>query len=177
MGLSSRQVKSRGHKNDVNVILYIINRHRLKVNTSFGSSIALLFGGIAVIHRNLYTRIKSQLKTGSHCLTSHDANFYYISTVPDRCLSLLFASSSSQTLHGFGVFTESTGSILTNLKLPILGIVGPWSGSLFLWWHSSAPYLQDKLCQHSQHDYVRMRLIYVNMQHDFVDMQHNLSRM
>ena len=38
-------------------------------------------------------------------------------------------------------------------------------------------YLQDKLCHHSQNDYVRMRLIYVNMQHDFVDMQHNLSRM
>ena len=31
-----------------------------------------------------------------------------------------------------------------------------------VWWHTSAPYMQ--------HNYVNMRIIYVEMQHNYVDM-------
>ena len=30
--------------------------------------------------------------------------------------------------------------------------------------------MQDKLCQHMQHNYVNMRLIYVDMQDSYLDM-------
>ena len=46
---------------------------------------------------------------------------------------------------------------------------------LFLWWHTSASYMQEELFQHATKYYIIHSIIFVNMQH--VDMQHNLSRM
>ena len=45
---------------------------------------------------------------------------------------------------------------------------------LFLWWHTSASYMQEELVQHAT-KYIIHSTIFVNMQH--VDMQHNLIRM
>ena len=43
----------------------------------------------------------------------------------------------------------------------------------FLWWHTFAIYMQDKLVVNVQNNNVNMRHIYVNLQHIYVDMQPN----
>ena len=39
-------------------------------------------------------------------------------------------------------------------------------------WTASAPYMQDKFCQ-LKHNYINMKLIYVNMQHDITRLLFN----
>ena len=140
-GLSSRLVRSRGFRatdTKMTSTLYYtfnwkkINRHRLKVNTFFGSSLALLFGGIA--------GYSSPPSYPHHVTIKERISLFNIT----RCQLLFYLNCSwslfvvavcvvfvANLIHAFVFFTR-----IYCLFLTILGIHGPMSRFLFLWWRT-----------------------------------------